>query len=74
MTENQEKWLKNTTDRLDSMISVIFPPRDYEWKAIVDMVEVIARDKARGNEEIRIRLLDVLEKWELKEKKLRKNG
>lgn len=66
MTEKQLEWTNKKAKRLDAMISVLYPMKDYEIEAINQMINDIVQQDARGNEEVRSKLLDVLEKWERK--------
>ena len=71
LTKNQQAWLNVTIKRIDAMIAAIFPPRDYEWKAITHMVSELVDVNARGNPEVRQQLIRLLSKWELKSQKLK---
>lgn len=66
MTEKQLEWTNRKAKRLDDIISVLYPMKDYEIEAVNLIIDGIVQQDARGNEEVRSKLLDVLEKWEIK--------
>lgn len=73
MTLQQEEWTRKRVERLDAMMSMLFPLKQEEWEAVNMIVNSIVAT-AKGNEEVREEFLKLIEKWDLLEKEKRKKS
>lgn len=67
LSETQEKWIKNKENQLTQLIQNNWPLSDDDWAFVADFLTK-TMTLARDNEEIRKRLLDILEFYDKKDK------
>lgn len=67
LSEAQEKWIKNKENQLTQLIQNNWPLSDDDWTFVADFLTK-TMTLARDNEEIRKRLLDILEFYDKKDK------
>ena len=67
LSEAQEKWIKNKENQLTQLIQNNWPLSDDGWTFVADFLTK-TMTLARDNEEIRKRLLDILEFYDKKDK------
>jgi len=72
MNDSQKAWTNKKAKLLDSIISMLYPMNDMEIEAVNLIIHGIV-EEAKGNEEVRSEMLDILEKWERKRKDEIKN-
>ena len=67
LSETQEKWIKNKENQLTQLIQNNWPLSDDDCAFVADFLTK-TMTLARDNEEIRKRLLDILEFYDKKDK------
>ena len=68
LNEKQEKWINEKESILRKWIDTYWPLDDRKWKIVIEKVAIWV-DSSKQNPIVRKRLLDLLEEYELKEKK-----
>lgn len=63
MNEAQKKWSDNKTNRVESVIKLLMPLKDYEWEAISIMIDGIIKE-SKENSEVRSQLFDMVAKYD----------
>lgn len=68
LNEKQEKWINEKESILRKWIDTYWPLDDQKWKIVIEKVAKWV-DSSKQNPIVRKRFLDLLEEYELKEKK-----
>lgn len=68
LNEKQEKWINEKESILRKWIDTYWPLDDQKWKIVIEKVAIWV-DSSKQNPIVRKRFLDLLEEYELKEKK-----